>query len=61
MTSGDPAPSWLRLLIGQAAIRLDRGLLAAAERCWQWPRVGSALLYVGEQCGRLARRMLTER
>jgi hypothetical protein len=53
MTSGSSAPSWPRprLLIGRAAIRIDKHLLAAAER---WPRMGVALLYVGEHFCRLA-------
>jgi hypothetical protein len=37
MISGDAAPSWPRILIGRAAIGVDRRLINAAERCARPP------------------------
>jgi hypothetical protein len=59
MISGDAAPSGPRLIIGHAAKGVDRRLINVAERCERCPRMGFALLYVGEQFCRLARRLLT--
>jgi len=56
-----PAPSFLRLLIAEAALRLSRWLIAAAERCQRWPRVGLAMLFVYKHVAAVARRVLPSR
>jgi hypothetical protein len=61
MTSADAAPSWPRLLIASGALWLSGRLLPVAERVQQRPRVALAVLWVGEQCAELARRVLTAR
>jgi hypothetical protein len=60
MTSADIAPSWPRLLIASGALWLSGRLLSVAERV-RHPRVALAVLWVGEHCAGLARRMLTAR
>jgi hypothetical protein len=58
-------PYWLRALVAIAVVWLDKRLLAAAELCRcatrgrnAAARVGLALLWIGDQGGRLARRLL---
>jgi hypothetical protein len=55
MRSKGRAPSRPRLITG----RVDRRLIDAAWRCERCPRMGLALLYVGEQFCRFRRRVLT--
>ena len=58
---GPPAPSRPRLLLAEAALRLSRWLIATAERCRRWPRVGLAMLFVYRHVAAFARRVLSAR
>ena len=53
-----PAPSRLRLLFAEAALRLSRQLISIAERCQKWPRTGLALLFLYKHVAAFARRVL---
>jgi hypothetical protein len=57
----DTAPSWPRLLVAGAAIRLGGRLLDAAERYRCRRRTALALLSLSETCSDFGRRMLTVR
>jgi hypothetical protein len=58
---GTPAPSRPRLLLAEAALRLSRWLIATAELCRRWPRVGLAMLFVYRHVAAFARRILSAR
>jgi hypothetical protein len=58
MTPADVAPSWPRLLAASGALWLSGRLLLVTKRVRQ-PRVALAVLWGGERCAELARRMLT--
>jgi hypothetical protein len=52
---------WPRLFVASAAVWLSGRFLAVAERYRRWPRCALALLWLSDECGRIARRMLTAR
>jgi hypothetical protein len=58
MTANDAAPSWPRLLAASGALWLSGHLLPAPSAVRR-RRVALAVLWVGDQCAKLARRMLT--
>jgi hypothetical protein len=60
MTSVTAPPSWPRLLAAFGVLWLSGRLLPAAERVRRL-RVALAVLWVGDRCAGLARRMLTTR
>ena len=58
MTSEDAAPSWSSLLAASAALWISGRLLPVAKRARR-RRVALGVLWVGERCAELARRMLS--
>jgi hypothetical protein len=53
------SPRWPRFLVASGVVWLSGRFLTIAERNRRWPRCALALLWLGDQCGRFARRMLT--
>ena len=53
------SPRWPCLLVASAAVWLSGRFLAFAERYRRWPRCALALLWLSDECGRIAWRMLT--
>jgi hypothetical protein len=51
----------IRWPIALIMVLLGEATLAAAERCRIWPRLGLALLDIGQACSRVARQMLPPR
>jgi hypothetical protein len=61
MTPADTAPSWPRLIVAGAALRLSARLLNVATTCRSPRRMGLAAVWLSEQVAVLGWRVLTAR